>query len=286
MGSAAVLAVYSAGYLRTRDAAAAIEREAASRPSRAARASEETRIAPDSVIVVDAPVVKDNTPAAGSDSMIVAPPTVAAAPLPNPPVAAKANAHPDSAAPQGATVHATGSNAATQPRPAQGSAKATVTASDSAHAPDSASVVATAGAKAAAGVAVKGSVAKDSSAAKAAPESAVVATKSDSTPTAVNAAAGDSSKAPLPPLRDGTFTGYGTSRHGDIEATIEIKDGRITSATISQCLTRYSCSWIAMLPAQVVARQTADVDVVSGATQSSDAFYFAVLAALKISRGK
>lgn len=286
MGSAAVLAVYSAGYLRTRDAAAAIEREAASRPSRAARASEAPTIAPDSIVGVDAPVVQDNTPATGSESAIATAPIVAGAPVPTPAVAARTDTHPDSAAPQGATVHATGSNAATQPKPAQGSAKATVTASDSAHAPDSASVVATAGAKAAAGVAVKGSVAKDSSAVKAAPESAVVANKSDSTPTAANAAAGDSSKAPLPPLRDGTFTGYGTSRHGDIEATIEIKDGRITSATISQCLTRYSCSWIAMLPGQVVARQTADVDVVSGATQSSDAFYFAVLAALKISRGK
>jgi uncharacterized protein with FMN-binding domain len=83
-----------------------------------------------------------------------------------------------------------------------------------------------------------------------------------------------------PLLRDGTYSGWGTSRHGDIQATIVIDNGRITSASISQCLTRYSCSWIAELIPQVAQRQSADVDYVSGATQSSNAFYYAVLEAL------
>jgi uncharacterized protein with FMN-binding domain len=74
--------------------------------------------------------------------------------------------------------------------------------------------------------------------------------------------------------------GRGTSRHGDIEAMVEIKDGRIVSAVISQCLTRYSCSWINHLLPQVVTRQSADVDYVSGATQSANALYYAVLQAL------
>ena len=82
------------------------------------------------------------------------------------------------------------------------------------------------------------------------------------------------------PFKDGSFSGWGTSRHGDIEATVEIKDGRIVSAVISQCYTRYSCSWIAALPPQVVARQSANVDFVSGATQSTNAFYYAVVEAL------
>lgn len=81
-------------------------------------------------------------------------------------------------------------------------------------------------------------------------------------------------------LKDGTYTGYGTSRHGDIEAAVEIKDGRIVSAYITQCLTRYSCSRIAAIIPQVVARQSAEVDYVTGATQSSDAFYYAVREAL------
>jgi hypothetical protein len=42
--------------------------------------------------------------------------------------------------------------------------------------------------------------------------------------------------------RDGKYIGYGTSRHGDIEAAVEIKNGRIAAAYITQCLTRYSCS--------------------------------------------
>jgi uncharacterized protein with FMN-binding domain len=52
------------------------------------------------------------------------------------------------------------------------------------------------------------------------------------------------------------------------------------SATIAQCLTRYSCSWIAALPPQVVSRQSPNVDYVSGATQSVNAFYDAVVDAL------
>ena len=83
-----------------------------------------------------------------------------------------------------------------------------------------------------------------------------------------------------PALKDGTYTGWGTSRHGDIQASIVIENGRIASASIAQCLTRYSCSWIAHLVPQVVQRQSADVDYVSGATQSSSAFYYAVLEAL------
>ena len=60
-----------------------------------------------------------------------------------------------------------------------------------------------------------------------------------------------------------------------------IKDGRIAAAIVSQCLTRYSCSWISELPGQVVARQSPEVDYVSGATQSTNAFYYAVVEALK-----
>jgi uncharacterized protein with FMN-binding domain len=87
----------------------------------------------------------------------------------------------------------------------------------------------------------------------------------------------DTSKAKL---KDGTFLGWGTSRHGDIQAGVEIKNGRIISAFINECLTRYSCSWVSMLPGQVVARQSAEVDYVSGATQSANAFYYAILDAL------
>jgi uncharacterized protein with FMN-binding domain len=80
--------------------------------------------------------------------------------------------------------------------------------------------------------------------------------------------------------KDGTYSGWGTSRHGDIQASVVIENGRIASASIAQCLTRYSCSWIAHLPPQVVSRQSPEVDYVSGATQSVNAFYYAVVEAL------
>jgi len=86
--------------------------------------------------------------------------------------------------------------------------------------------------------------------------------------------------AVAPKYKDGTYYGWGTSRHGDIQAAVVIEDGRIASATIAQCLTRYSCNVIATLPPQVAQRQSPEVDYVSGATQSTNAFYYAVVEAL------
>jgi len=87
--------------------------------------------------------------------------------------------------------------------------------------------------------------------------------------------------APAKPVyKDGTYLGWGTSRHGDIQAQVVIENGRIASATIAQCLTRYSCSVIAALPPQVAQRQSPETDYVSGATQSTNAFYYAVVEAL------
>ena len=94
--------------------------------------------------------------------------------------------------------------------------------------------------------------------------------------------------APAAPVktgyRDGTYLGWGHCRHGDIQAQVVIVDGRIASATIATCLTRYSCSIIDKLPPQVAQRQSPDVDVISGATQSGDAFYYAVLDALYLAK--
>ncbi len=93
--------------------------------------------------------------------------------------------------------------------------------------------------------------------------------------------------APAPPApaqakwKDGSYTGWGYCRHGDIQATVVIEGGRITTATITTCLTRYSCSVIENLPPQVAQRQSEAVDSVSGATQSADAFSDAVYDALQ-----
>lgn len=94
------------------------------------------------------------------------------------------------------------------------------------------------------------------------------------TPTATPAAGASGA------YRDGSYTGLGHSRHGDIGVTVSVQGGRITAAKISQCLTRYPCSMISALPGEVVARQSARVDYVSGATDSSTAFRDAVANAL------
>jgi len=82
------------------------------------------------------------------------------------------------------------------------------------------------------------------------------------------------------PWKDGRYEGWGTCRHGDLQVTVVVDGGHISSAAITQCLTRYSCDIIEKLPGQVVTRQSPDVSYVSGATQSTDAYYWAVIAAL------
>ena len=85
-------------------------------------------------------------------------------------------------------------------------------------------------------------------------------------------------------LRDGTYVGTGSSRHGSIQATVVVQGGRVVSANITGCGTRYPCSDIAMLPGQVFARLSASVDFVSGVTDSSLAYRVAVAAALAKAR--
>lgn len=85
---------------------------------------------------------------------------------------------------------------------------------------------------------------------------------------------------PAPKWKDGTYTGWGTSRHGDIQAQVVIEEGRIKAATIAQCYTRYSCDVIDKIIPQVAARQSPETDYVSGATQSTNAFYYGVVDAL------
>ncbi len=80
--------------------------------------------------------------------------------------------------------------------------------------------------------------------------------------------------------RDGTYVGLGTSRHGDIQATVVVKGGKITSASISSCMTRYSCSLVNPLVSEVVSTQKAPVHRISGATDSSRAYQLAIQSAL------
>ncbi len=86
------------------------------------------------------------------------------------------------------------------------------------------------------------------------------------------------------PYRDGTYSATGTSPFGDVTVAVTVQRRRITAVTITQCTTYFSRDWIAGLPAQTLARQSAAVDLVSGATGSTAAFHDAVRDALRQAR--
>lgn len=108
-------------------------------------------------------------------------------------------------------------------------------------------------------------------------------------PVAVTAPATQPAAAPPAPsstaaqqgqYKNGTYTAIGYGQHGPVEVQVVVQGGKVVSADISRCGTRYSCSVIAALPGEVVARQSAQVDFVSGATASSIAYQQAVAQAL------
>ena len=81
--------------------------------------------------------------------------------------------------------------------------------------------------------------------------------------------------------RDGTYTGSGDSRHGGMQVTVVIKDGKITSADVTSCATRYPCSDINPLIRSAVSKQRVPTNHVSGATDSSKAYNQALTNALQ-----
>jgi uncharacterized protein with FMN-binding domain len=99
-------------------------------------------------------------------------------------------------------------------------------------------------------------------------------------PRVVVAASPASMALPQGQYRDGTYSGMGQNRHGDLEVTVVIASGRIASANITMCGMQYPCSRIARLPGQAVSRQSANVDLVSGATMSAQAYRQAMNQAL------
>jgi len=85
--------------------------------------------------------------------------------------------------------------------------------------------------------------------------------------------------------RDGTYQGSGSSRRGDVSVAVTVQGGQISNVQITDYTTYYPISRIARLPGQVISRQSAQVDFVSGATESSRAFRQAVTNALSHASG-
>lgn len=79
---------------------------------------------------------------------------------------------------------------------------------------------------------------------------------------------------------DGTYSATGTSNLGNVTVSVTIASDTITNVQITKVTTKYPVSRIASLPTQVISKQTANVNVVSGATYSSQAFRQAVQQAL------
>src|SRR5579862_7134551 len=94
------------------------------------------------------------------------------------------------------------------------------------------------------------------------------------------AATGATAQSAGTTLKDGTYTGSGSSRHGGVNVSVTIQNGRITTANITSVTTRYSVNVISGLPAKVVSAQSAKINLVSGATDSSSAYVQAVQQAL------
>ena len=216
--AAAVLAVYAAGYWRTRDVAKRLEAQAQERrPSR-----------------VDAPVEAPQPPAPAQPEQPVAsvapPPTTDAAPA---------------AAP-----------AAKPTKPARKPVKV-------------------------AAAAPPPPVAETKPVPSDAPTILSVPLEEPSQPRPADPAPSESLAMPEQKLVDGTYTGWGQSYHGDIEARIVVRGGRIVEAGIKTCATRYPCDVIDHIIDHPVKWQNLNVDNVSRATESTDAYYYALVEALK-----
>lgn len=94
-----------------------------------------------------------------------------------------------------------------------------------------------------------------------------------------------SGQAAASTLKDGTYTGMGTSRRGDVQVSLSVQGGRVANVSITGASTQYPTRFIANLPGEVVSRQSAQIDVVGGATYSSLAFRGAVQQALQRAQG-
>lgn len=84
--------------------------------------------------------------------------------------------------------------------------------------------------------------------------------------------------------KDGTFTGTCENQVGAITVAVSIKNDVITEIQITKTTTHYRETLIDELPAQAVALQSADVEIISGATLSTQIFQGAVQQALAEAR--
>lgn len=105
-------------------------------------------------------------------------------------------------------------------------------------------------------------------------------TQAISQPTAQVSQANSSVVSAAKLYADGTFTGMGRNRRGSINVAVTVKNDKITDVEISHFAMHYSMRDVVGLPSKVLQNQSAQVDNVSGATYSTEAFTDAVRDAL------
>lgn len=244
---AAILAVYAAGYWRTRDEARRVGSEVPTRPP--LRAERAVRPAPaESPAAIAAPATSVATPAVQSAlASVPADPESSTATLTTAePPAQRADSPGVTAAAPASSSELAAATVAT-PVVAQAASTALASASDAAAAPT--------------------------------PDQQNLTGATALAPAAV----GEAATALI--WRDGRYVGWGTSAHGDIQAFVTVKGGRIVEAGVQTCETRYPCDVIDTIINQPVVWQSPEVDMVSRATESSAAYYWALVQALKSAEG-
>lgn len=89
----------------------------------------------------------------------------------------------------------------------------------------------------------------------------------------------------FPELKDGTYEGTGAGRNGDINVSVVVKDGKVTSITIESSKEDkpYMDKAENAVINEIISNQSLDVPTVSGATMSSNGIIDAVADALDIS---
>ncbi|MCR8629989.1 FMN-binding protein [Paenibacillus radicis (ex Xue et al. 2023)] len=85
---------------------------------------------------------------------------------------------------------------------------------------------------------------------------------------------------PKAQYKSGTFYGTGKNRRGSIQVAVSIKNDKITDVEISNFAMHYSKNDVVGLPQAVIQKQSAQVQNVSGATYSTQAFKDAIQDAL------
>lgn len=83
---------------------------------------------------------------------------------------------------------------------------------------------------------------------------------------------------------NGTFDGSGSNRRGSIGVKVSITNDKITDVEISHFAMHYSKNDVIGLPQEVIQKQSAQVQNVSGATYSTQAFQDAIEDALAKAR--